>query len=426
MSDINSEMLTLAREARAAARVMATVSTEAKNNALRFATEGLMRERSAIEAANAEDLARGREKGLAGPMLDRLKLDARVIEKLAEGLQQVVALPDPVGQEISRTTRPNGLVLRRVRVPIGAILIIFESRPNVTVEAASLCLKSGNACILRGGSEAISSNKALAKVLRSSLAKAGLPAAAVSVVETTDRAAINSLLKMDAQIDLVIPRGGESLIRMVAENSRIPTIKHYKGVCHVYVHEDADLDLARTIAVNSKLQRVAVCNAAETLLVHRAVAAKFLPDVGKLLLEKNCELRVCPETRKALAAGGVNSAAVKDADESTYDNEYLDRILSVKVVDSMDAAADHIEKHGSRHTESIITTNAGAGSRFQNMVDSACVFVNASTRLNDGFEFGLGAEIGISTDKLHARGPMGLEELTTYKWLGDGDGQLRT
>jgi glutamate-5-semialdehyde dehydrogenase len=419
-------MLTLAREARAAARILATVSTEAKNNALRHATEGLMRERAAIEAANAEDLERGRQSGLSGPMLDRLRLDSRGIEKLAEGLQQVVALPDPIGKELSRTTRPNGLLLRKVRVPIGTILIIFESRPNVTVEAASLCLKSGNACILRGGSEAISSNKALAKVLRASLSRAGLPAAAISVVETTDRAAINSLIKLDGQIDLVIPRGGESLIRMVAENSRIPTIKHYKGVCHVYVDEDADPDLARTITVNSKLQRVSVCNAAETLLVHRAIAEKFLPDTAKLLLEKNCELRVCPQSRVLLAAAGIDSPAIKDADESTYDNEYLDRILSVKIVESMDAAADHIEKHGSRHTETIITTSPEHGRRFQNMIDSSCVLVNASTRLNDGFEFGLGAEIGISTDKLHARGPMGLEELTTYKWLGDGSGQLRT
>ncbi|MCY3018988.1 MAG: glutamate-5-semialdehyde dehydrogenase, partial [Planctomycetota bacterium] len=309
---------------------------------------------------------------------------------------------------------------------IGVILIIFESRPNVTVEAASLCLKSGNACILRGGSEAISSNRALAQVLRGACERAGLPPAAISVVQTADRAAVMELLKLDSLIDVAIPRGGESLIRTVAENSRIPTIKHYKGVCHVYVDQDADLDLARTIAVNSKLQRVAVCNAAETLLVHREAAPRFLPEMARLLVEKNCELRVCPETRKILNAAGVSSAMVKDADEATYYNEYLDRIMSVKVVDSLEAAADHIERYGSRHTETIITRDAERGRRFQTLVDSACVFVNASTRLSDGFEFGLGAEIGISTDKLHARGPMGLEELTTYKWLGDGSGQLRT
>ena len=426
MSDIADEMLKLAQDARAAARVIANAPTQQKNAALEYATEALMRERSALEAANAEDLARGKEKGLAGPLLDRLRLDARIIEKLAEGLQQVVALPDPVGVELSRETRPNGLVLRRVRTPIGAILIIFESRPNVTVEAASLCLKSGNACILRGGSEAISSNRALARVLRASLERAGLPAAAVTVVETTDRTAINALLKLDSLIDLCIPRGGESLIRMVAENSRIPTIKHYKGVCHVYVDDAADLNLAQVILLNSKLQRVSTCNTAETALVHKSVARKFLPAAAKLLIEKNCELRVCPETRAILNDAGVSGPLIKDADEATFYNEYLDRILSVKVVDSLEAAADHIEKYGSRHTEAIITTKQENGRRFQNLVDSACVFVNASTRLCDGFEFGLGAEIGISTDKLHARGPMGLEELTTYKWLGDGTGQLRT
>jgi len=425
MDDLAAQMLALSRESRAAARVMNTLSTETKNKALGYMTEALIRDQKAIEAANAEDLAKGREKGLAGPMLDRLKLDARTIERLAESLKQVASLPDPVGQEISRSTRPNGLVLRKVRVPLGSILIIYESRPNVTVEAASLCFKSGNACILRGGSESINTNRALAKTLRASLVRAEVAAAAITVVETTDRAALNALLKMEGLIDLVIPRGGESLIRMVAENSRIPTIKHYKGVCHVYVDEQADLDLAKSITLNSKLQRVSVCNAAETLLVHRAVAGRFLPDMAKVLLENTCEIRVCPETRRILTAAGISGEQVKDADAATYDNEYLDRIISVKVVDSLEAAADHIEKHGSRHTETIVTTNPQHGTLFQSIVDSACVFVNASTRLNDGFEFGLGAEIGISTDKLHARGPMGLEELTTYKWLGDGSGQLR-
>jgi glutamate-5-semialdehyde dehydrogenase len=423
---IAQDMLTLSRNARSAARVLATSSSQQKNAALQYSIESMIKDRGAIEAANAEDLARGREKGLSGPMLDRLKLDTRSIEKLAEGIQQVIALPDPVGQELSRSTRPSGLILRKVRVPIGVIFIIFESRPNVTVEAASLCLKAGNASILRGGSEAIATNRALAKVLRNGIERAGLPAASVNIVETTDRAAVNELLKLSDTIDLVIPRGGESLIRTVAENSRIPTIKHYKGVCHVYVDDAADLDLARTITLNSKLQRVAVCNAAETLLVHRAIAPKFLPDAGKLLIEKSCQLRVCPQTRAILASAGLSGPAVQDADETTFDTEYLDRILSVKVVDSLEDAADHIERHGSRHTETIVTGDPARAKKFQNMVDSACVFVNASTRLNDGFEFGLGAEIGISTDKLHARGPMGLEELTTYKWLGDGSGQLRT
>lgn len=426
MTDIASDMLKLATEARAAARIMANAPAKQKNEALQIATELLMKERSALEAANAEDLARGKEKGLSGPMLDRLKLDARIIGKLGEGLQQVVALPDPVGKELGREVRPNGLLLRRVRAPIGVILIIFESRPNVTVEAASLCLKSGNACILRGGSEALSSNRALAKVLQSSLKRAGLPPAAVTVVETADRAAIHALLKLDSLIDLAIPRGGEGLIRMVAENSRIPTIKHYKGVCHVYVDEQADLDLAQVILLNAKLQRVSTCNTTETVLIHRAVAKAFLPSAAKALIERTCELRVCPESRAILNAAGISGDLVKDADDNTYYNEYLDRILSVKIVASLQEAADHIEKYGSRHTEAIVTTSPDRGQLFQNLVDSACVLVNASTRLCDGFEFGLGAEIGISTDKLHARGPMGLEELTTYKWLGDGCGQLRT
>ncbi|MFH0938309.1 MAG: glutamate-5-semialdehyde dehydrogenase [Planctomycetota bacterium] len=425
MTDIAIEILALAREARAAARVLAALSTETKNAALNYASEGLIKERVAIESANAEDIARGKEKKLADALLDRLRLDRHTLEQLAQGLQQVITLPDPVGREISRTTRPNGLVLRRVRAPIGAILIIFESRPNVTIEAASLCLKSGNACILRGGSEAISTNRALAGVLRHAFSRAGVPPAACSMVETTDRAAVTELLKLENLIDLLIPRGGESLIRMVTENSRIPVIRHYRGVCHVYVDEDADIDLAQAIVINSKLQRVSVCNAAETLLINRKIAQKFLPEMSKLLLEKNCELRVCPETRKILNGAGLSGSLVKDADESTFGVEYLDRILSVKVVDSLPAAADHIEKYGSRHTETIVTRDPERGKKFQTLVDSACVFVNASTRLCDGFEFGLGAEIGISTGKLHARGPMGLEELTTYKWLGDGDGQLR-
>ena len=425
MGDISLDMRSLAKEARAAARALATASTAQKDAALRCAAEMLVRDQALLAAANAEDLLRGTQKGLAAPLLERLRTDGAVVGRLAEGLRQVIALPDPVGAELSRTTRPNRLVLRRVRVSIGVILIIYESRPNVTVEAASLCLKSGNACILRGGSEAIGTNRALAAVLRAALARTGLPQAAVSLVETTDRAAIGELLKLEGLIDLVIPRGGESLIRMVAENSRIPVIKHYKGVCHVYVDKEADLELAKTLTLNSKLQRVATCNAAETLLVHQDTAPRFLPEVARALVEQRCQLRVCPRTRALLTAAGVSGPGIQDADEKTYDNEYLDRILSVKVVDSLQGAADHIEAHGSRHTETIVTSNPERGRLFQKIVDSACVFVNASTRLNDGFEFGLGAEIGISTDKLHARGPMGLEELTTYKWLGDGTGQVR-
>lgn len=418
-----ADMLALAGATRAAARKLAVAASGQKNEALRHASRLLLERRAAIEQANAIDLERARARGLAGPMLERLRLDLPALQRLAAGLEQVVALPDPVGQELSRETRPNGLLLRRVRVPIGAILIIFESRPNVTVEAGSLCLKSGNACILRGGSEASASNAVLADVLRAGLEQAGLPAAAIALPQTTDRAAIFELLKLDTLLDLVIPRGGESLIRAVAEQSRIPVLKHYKGVCHVYLHEDADPELAVKLTVNSKLQRVSVCNAAETLLAHRALASTLLPQVARALLDGGCELRAEPQALAALRAAGI--ATVTPADPGAFHNEYLDKIISVKLVDSLEGAVDHIETYGSRHTETIVTRNPEAGRRFQLLVDSASVFVNASTRLADGFEYGLGAEIGISTDKLHARGPMGLDELTTYKWLGDGTGQLR-
>ncbi|MBI3831550.1 MAG: glutamate-5-semialdehyde dehydrogenase [Planctomycetes bacterium] len=422
-ANLADEMRALGQAARAAARKMASATGAQKNAALRHAGEELLKQRGRIEKANAEDLKRGKAKGLSGPMLDRLRLDEKALKRLAEGLDQVTALPDPVGKEISRVVRPNGLLLLRVRVPIGTILIVYESRPNVTIEAGALCLKSGNACILRGGSEASASNAALVEVLRKGLDRAGLPEDAVSTPQTTDRAAISELLKLDALIDLVIPRGGESLIRAVAEQSRIPVIKHYKGVCHVYVHKDADPELAQKIVVNSKLQRVSVCNAAETLLVHRDLAQTLFPALAKALLEGGCELRAEPKAKAALEAAGIKQA--KKADDDAFFSEYLDKIISVKLVGSLEEATDHIERYGSRHTEAIVTRDAAAGRRFQELVDSASVFVNASTRLADGFEFGLGAEIGISTDKLHARGPMGLEELTTYKWLGDGSGQLR-
>jgi glutamate-5-semialdehyde dehydrogenase len=357
-------------------------------------------------------------------MLDRLKLDGKVLSRLAEGLQQVVRLPDPCGEELSREMRPNGLLLRRVRVPLGVILIIFESRPNVTIEAGSLCLKSGNATILRGGSEAFHSNAALAETLRTGCEKAGLPKGSIIVPPTTDRGAVNALLQMDTLIDVVIPRGGESLIRAVAEQSKIPTIKHYKGVCHVYVHQDADLELAKKIAINSKLQRVSVCNAAETLLVHESLAKTFLPELAQELQGLGCELRCAPQAIRVLEAAGLKQLVL--ANEDAFYSEYLDKIISVKIVSGLAEAIEHIEKYGSRHTDTIITRNPATGKKFQAEVDSASVFVNASTRLSDGFEYGLGAEIGISTDKIHARGPMGLESLTTYKWLGDGTGQLRT
>jgi len=421
--DVSAQQRALAQQARDAARVLAVATTEQKNAALQFAAEELDRQRERLKAANAEDLAQGREKGLAEPMLDRLKLDDRTIGRLKEGLLQVLSLPDPVGGILSQTVRPNGLKLRQVRVPIGTIFIIFESRPNVTIEAGSLCLKSGNACILRGGSEAFRSNRALAEVLRSGLQKAGLPANAVSVPATTDRAVVRELLKLDELIDLVIPRGGENLIRAVVDEARMPVIKHYKGICHVYVDREADPDLAEKIVINSKLQRVSVCNAAETLLVHRAIAPSFLPRVAQALLAQRCELRCEPIAFGLLSAAGVRQIQVADA--QTFRTEHLDRILSVRVVDSLEEAVEHIERYGSRHTETIVTRDEAAARRFQQSVDSSSVFWNVSTRFSDGFEYGLGAEIGISTDKIHARGPMGLEALTTYKWLGDGTGQLR-
>ena len=421
--DLTSQLQLLAQKARDAARALAAATTEQKETALKLAAEELERQRDSLKAANAEDLAKGRENGLPEPLLDRLRLDDKVLGRLKDGLLQVVSLPDPVGGLISETVRPNGLKLRQVRVPIGTILIIFESRPNVTIEAGSLCLKSGNACILRGGSEAFRSNLALAEVLRAGLKGAGLPVDAVSVPATTDRAAVSELLKLDELIDLVIPRGGEGLIRAVAEQSRIPVIKHYKGICHVYVDRAADPELAEKLVINSKLQRVSVCNAAETLLVHKDVADALLPRIAQALLAQRCELRCEPKALTVLSAAGIKKVAA--ADTQTFHNEYLDRILSIRVVDSLDDAIDHIERYGSRHTETIVTGDEAAARQFQQRVDSSSVFWNVSTRFSDGFEYGLGAEIGISTDKIHARGPMGLESLTTYKWLGDGTGQLR-
>lgn len=416
-------MQALAERARLAARKMAVATTEQKTEALNHAADALVAGEATIREANEKDLENGRKQGLSGPMLDRLTLKPSVLERLAEGLRQVATMPDPVGAVIESGTRPNGLELRRVRVPIGTILIVFESRPNVTIEAGSLCLKAGNASILRGGREAVASNAALVDVLRAGLREAGLPEDAVCVPETTDREAVTELLQQDTLIDMVIPRGGEGLIRAVTEQARMPVLKHYKGICHVYVDASADLAMARSIVLNSKLQRVSVCNAAETLLVHESLADIFLPDIARALTDQGCELISDPGTRERLTSAGVSQVA--EADDDTFDTEHLDKKLSLKLVSSLDDAVEHIEKHGSRHTDTIVTGDADEGRRFQQAVDSSSVFVNASTRLADGFEYGLGAEIGISTDKLHARGPMGLQELTTYKWLGDGTGQLR-
>jgi len=410
------QMREMAKRARAASRTLATADSELKNEALRKMA-ALLRERSReIVAANAKDLQAGAE--LAGAMRDRLALDEARVERMALGVEQVADLPDPVGELLAETTRPNGMTIRKIRVPIGVIAIIYESRPNVTADAASLCLKSGNATILRGGSESIYSNLSIGKALSEALAETGLPADAIQVVPSIDRALVGELLKLDGLIDVVIPRGGKGLIRRVVDEATMPVIKHYEGICHVYVGAKADLDMAERIAVNAKAQRPGVCNSMETLLVHEAVAGTFVPRVVKALREAGVEVLGCPEARKLVADLGR-------ANEETYRTEWLGLKMSLRVVPSLDAAVEHIETYGSHHSDAIVSRDGAAARCFAANVDSACVFHNVSTRFSDGFEFGMGAEIGISTDKLHARGPMGLEELTSYKYVVVGDGQVR-
>ena len=411
------EMRELAEKAREAARALATVPTEKKNAALRRMAASLRERAAELVEANRKDLAAG--DALSSAMKDRLKLDKKRVGKMAVGLEQVAELPDPVGEVLRETTRPNGLRIRKVRVPIGVIAIIYESRPNVTADAASLCLKSGNATILRGGKESINSNLAVGRVLSDALVAEALPAGAIQVVSTTDRAAVGELLKLDELIDLIIPRGGKGLIERVVEESTIPVIKHYEGICHVYVDEAADLDMAHAIAMNAKVQRPGVCNAMETLLVHRAVAADFLPRIAASMKEAGVELRGCEESRELVPE-------MEPVTEEDWRTEYLDLVLSVRVVEGPGEAIDHIEAYGSHHSDAIVTKDEAAAKEFLDRVDSSCVFHNTSTRFSDGYEFGLGAEIGISTDKLHARGPMGLEELTSYKYVVLGGGQLRS
>ena len=372
-----------------------------------------------ILAANGRDLAAAPGYGLNAAAVDRLMLDAARIRAMAEGVRQVALLGDPCGEIIREWTRPNGITITKIRVPIGVVGIIYESRPNVTADAAVLCLKSGNACILRGGKEAIHSNTAIARALSAGAVKAGLPAEVIQLVPFIDREGVRLLAQMDRYLDVIVPRGGHALIDAVVEHARMPVIKHYHGVCHVYVDQVADLAMAEEIAVNAKCQRPGVCNAMETLLVHREVAEKFLPSVARALRDQGVELRGDRRTVEVLGAG------IKAATEEDWTTEYLDLILSIRVVDSLEAAIDHIEHYGSHHSDSIVTTDEAAARKFLAAVDSAAVFWNVSTRFSDGGEFGFGAEIGISTDKLHARGPMGLEELTTYKYLVTGDGQVR-
>jgi len=415
---VEETVLYLAVAAKKASRAVAALSTNAKNSALLRMADALLARQDFIRQENDKDLAAGRAKGLSPAMLDRLALGDKVIASMVAGLREVAALPDPVGEVSEMVKRPSGITVGRMRVPLGVIGMIYESRPNVTVDAAALCLKAGNAILLRGGSEAIHSNLALARVLQEALGAGGIEAAAVQVIPFTDREAVTAMLRLEEQIDLIIPRGGEGLIRFVAENSRIPVLKHYKGVCHLFVDESADTEMAVNIVMNGKVQRPGVCNALETLLVHEKIAAAFLPGVGEELRRAGVELRGCARTREILAD-------IREAAPSDYGMEFLDLILAVRVVPDLDAAMEHIVQHGSQHTEVIVTNSYANAQRFLREVDASAVMVNASTRFSDGGQFGLGAEIGISTTKLHAYGPMGLKELTTRKFIVYGEGQVR-
>lgn len=416
--DIKTYVTDIAKRARAASRTLATLSTDVKNAALIKMADRLEEQAAVIIEANNKDMTDGEAKGLSKAMLDRLMLDGKRVKGMADTLREVAGLPDPVGEVIRMWRRPNGLQIGKIRVPIGVVGIIYESRPNVTADAASLCLKTGNAVILRGGSEAINSNTAIAKVLKESAVEAGIPADAIAVMEITDRTAVMEMLKLDKYIDLVIPRGGEALIRAVAENSTVPVVKHDKGLCHIFVDEHADFPMALKICLNAKVQRPGVCNAVETILVHKKIADGWLQALGERFQKAGVEIRGCERTLKILPYAVA-------ATEEDWDTEYLDLIISIKVVDSLDEAIDHIATHGSGHSEAIVTDNYTSSQRFLQEVDAAAVYVNASTRFTDGGQFGLGAEVGISTSKLHARGPMGLEDLTTTKYIIYGSGQVR-
>ena len=422
--DIPAYMAHLGAQARAASTAMAAASTAAKDQALRALARRLREALPELQHHNAQDLDAARTAGLAEPMVDRLKLTPAVIDTVAQGCEQLAAMPDPVGEITEVKRRPSGISVGRMRVPLGVFGMIYESRPNVTIEAASLAIKSGNACILRGGSEALHSNLALWRCVQAALAEAGLPPAAVQLVETTDRAAVGRLIAMPESVDVIIPRGGRSLIERISAEARVPVIKHLDGNCHVYVDAEVDLDLAVKVTDNAKTQKYSPCNAAESLLVHERQAAAFLPRIGTVFAAKGVQMRCCPASRAVLQS--VPGADLADATEADWAEEYLAPIISVKVVSSLDEAIAHINRYGSHHTEAILTTNHPNAMRFLREVDSASVMVNASTRFADGFEYGLGAEIGISTDKFHARGPVGLEGLTSLKWVVLGQGEIRT
>jgi len=417
--DVADHIELMASNAREASHVMSRVNSQTKDSALLYMAEGLVAQARFLVSENQKDLDEARAAGLSAAMLDRLTLTEGGIHGIAEGLRQIVQIPDPVGSIEKMWRRPNGLTVGKMRIPLGVIGVIYESRPNVTVDAAGLCVKAGNAVLLRGGSEAIRSNRALGDILREALSKADVPSDAVQVIPFTTREAVEMMLKLEEYIDVIIPRGGEGLIRFVTEHSRIPVIKHYKGVCHIYIDASADLDTAVEICHNAKVQRPGVCNALETLLVHRDVAPRALPPIAARLREAGVELRGCPQTKTILDD-------VNEAREDDWYAEYLDLILAIKVVDGFDDAVRHIERYGSNHTEAIVTSDYEQAQRFIREVNSSTVLVNASTRFSDGFQLGLGSEIGISTTKLHAFGPMGVEDLTTTKFIVYGHGQVRT
>ena len=408
----------MAKEAKAASRQLRRVGRAQKDSTLELLAGKLIDMQTDIIKENEKDLTQARKAGLSAAMIDRLAMDYKVIRGMADGLREVAALPDPVGEVSGMWKRPNGLLVGRVRIPLGVIGFIYESRPNVTVDAAALCLKAGNTVILKGGSEAIHSNLILSDLLEQALVETGLPPKAIQVIPTTDREAVKILIGLDDTIDTIIPRGGEGLIRFVTGHSRVPVLKHYKGVCHVYVDEYADLQMAREICFNAKVQRPGVCNAMETMLIHKGIASDFLPDMVKYFRDANVEIRGCPRTLEL-------SPGIKPAVETDWPAEFLDLILAVKIVSNMDEALDHIEQYGSNHTEAIVTNDYNRSQRFLAEVDASVVLINASTRFNDGNQLGLGAEIGINTSKLHAFGPMGLEELTTTKFIVYGQGQVR-
>ncbi len=417
--NLSAHILKIAKAAKKASYQMALISAKEKNRALMQMAKVLEAQQSYLIKENAKDLAAASKANYSKALVDRLTLDPKRISAMANGLRETAKLKDPVGQLLETIHRPNGLLIKKIRVPLGVVGIIYESRPNVTADCAALCLKSGNAAILKGGREAIYSNKAIFKILKSRLKKTKIPLDALQLIESTDRRAVYELLKLDELLDVIVPRGGEGLIRFVADNSRIPVIKHYHGVCHVYVSNKADLNMAHSITMNAKVQKPGVCNAMETLLVDRAVARKFLPPIIEDLQKAGCEIRGDGTTR-AIVKDNVKKATEKD-----WRTEYLDLILSVRVVDNLKAAIEHINTYGSHHSDTIVTKDKNQAQVFLDAVDSACVYVNASTRFTDGYEFGFGAEVGISTDKLHVRGPMALEGLTSYKYEVYGSGQIR-